>query len=129
LNEGNKYFTSVPKIKCCRKVYIRRLTAMRKARYQLLFKGYRGKNAPLVNEQLQHKEYYELYKLLTIPRLGSRTGGWGLEVGYKSSNLNESPTPSAPSISILTTENFPNDSTVVLSTSIPSSPILDAVPW
>lgn len=68
LNEGNMYFTSVPKIKCSRKDYIRRLTAMREAGYQLLFKGYRGKNAPLVNEQLQYKEYYELYKLLTIPR-------------------------------------------------------------
>ena len=43
LNEGNMYFTSVPKIKCSRKIYIRRLTAMREAGYQLLFKGYRGK--------------------------------------------------------------------------------------
>ncbi|MFP3233636.1 MAG: hypothetical protein RXR08_08060 [Sulfolobaceae archaeon] len=68
LNEGNMYFTSVPKIKCPRRDYIRRLTAMREAGYQLLFKGYRGKNDPLVNEQLQYKEYYELYKLLTIPR-------------------------------------------------------------
>jgi hypothetical protein len=41
---------------------------MREAGYQLLFKGYRGKNDPLVKEQLQYKEYYELYKLLTIPR-------------------------------------------------------------
>jgi hypothetical protein len=43
LNEGNMYFTSVPEIKCSREDYIRRLTAMREAGYQLLFKGYHGK--------------------------------------------------------------------------------------
>ncbi|AGJ62069.1 hypothetical protein [Saccharolobus islandicus] len=64
LNEGNRYFTKVPQVTNDRKEYTRLLTAMREAGYSLLFE----KNATLVNEQLKHKEFYELYKLLAIPR-------------------------------------------------------------
>jgi len=75
LNEGNRYFNSVPQISYSRKDYVRRLSVMREAGYQLLFKEYRGKNASLVNEQLQYKEFYELYKLLAIPRFYLRAIG------------------------------------------------------
>jgi len=75
LNEGNRYFNSVPQISYSRKDYVRRLSVMREAGYQLLFKEYRGKNASLVNEQLRYKEFYELYKLLAIPRFYLRAIG------------------------------------------------------
>lgn len=69
LNEGNRYFTKVPQVTNDRKEYTRLLTAMKEAGYSLLF-GYtsQGKNDSLVKQQLEHKEFYELYKLLAIPR-------------------------------------------------------------
>jgi hypothetical protein len=75
LNEGNRYFNSVPQISYSRKDYVRHLSVMREAGYQLLFKEYRGKNASLVNEQLRYKEFHELYKLLAIPRFYLRAIG------------------------------------------------------
>ena len=64
LNEGNRYFSSVPQI------ISSHLPAMKEAGLKLLFNGYTPsrKYADLVNEQLRYKEFYELYKLLAIPR-------------------------------------------------------------
>ncbi|MFP3265202.1 MAG: hypothetical protein RXO54_05140 [Acidilobus sp.] len=68
-NEGAMYFTPT-QIKGSHKDYRLPLSAMKEAGLKLLFKGYtpRGKDADLVNELLQCKEFHELYKLLAIPR-------------------------------------------------------------
>ncbi|MDT7906121.1 MAG: hypothetical protein RQ863_05910 [Sulfolobales archaeon] len=77
LNEGVRYFNSVPPVGSSRDDYSTRLNAMREAGRMLLFKGYTPsrKYDNLVNKLLQNKEFYELYKLLAIPRFYLRAMG------------------------------------------------------
>jgi hypothetical protein len=77
MNEGVRYFNSVPQVGSSRKDYNERLNAMREAGRKLLFKGYspNRKYSNLVDELLRYKEFHELYKLLAIPRFYLRAMG------------------------------------------------------
>jgi hypothetical protein len=77
MNEGVRYFNSVPPVGSSRDDYSTRLDAMREAGRKLLYKDYtpRGKYDNLVNELLRCEEFHELYKLLAIPRFYLRAMG------------------------------------------------------
>lgn len=74
MNEGVRYFNSVPEVESSRKEYNKRLNAMKEAGRMLLFKGYNSREN-LVYELLRNKEFHELYKLLAIPRFYLRAMG------------------------------------------------------